>query len=144
MNAHRVHVLALVAIALGGCNRVEVTTIPSPDGWLVAKLLDDRGGGPATSAYQKVVVEHAEPFSNQKAVIFEGANTGGRGYGDLNVWWLDNETIRIGLCDASDYSVVKAASVAGHPIRVEFVQEQRGAYPASIPVERRGLGPPCV
>jgi hypothetical protein len=140
--AHALAANGLVTIA--ACDRVEVSEFRNPDGKLVAKLLDDRGAGAATSAYQKVIIETAEPGTRTSVTVFEGEDTSGRSFGDLNLSWLNNGTLAIGFCDGTIDSVSQSALVAGRPVKVQLVPEKRGDWPASIPPERRWPEPPCV
>jgi hypothetical protein len=140
----------LMAACLGGiglsvaCAPPEVTEVKSPDGALVVKLIDDRGGGAATSTYQRVVIEAPHKPFGPKAVVFEGENMSGRRFGDLNLSWSDGRTLNLGYCDGTIERFAKSAHIGDRAVAVRLIQEPIGDWPASTPIGQRGGPPPCA
>lgn len=131
---------------LCACHQKETASHVSPDGSFVAKFFDDRDGGAAVSAYERI--EIASTSSGDQIRVFSGENMGGRAtqkvpFGDLNISWRDRRTLLIEYCDGHVTEHVPSAKIGGETISVILSQEQRGAWPDNIPLDRR-IGPqPC-
>jgi hypothetical protein len=131
---------------LVGCAAPEVTELPSPDGKLIARLIDDRGGGAASSAYQSIEVQ--DLATGDRKTVFEGENMGGRStgaavFGDVNLSWRSQSVLLIEYCGGQVNKLAQSVELGGTPVQVILAQERRGAWPASIPVDRRAGPPPC-
>jgi hypothetical protein len=97
----RLEALLVASTILAGCSPTETTQFSSPDGKLVASLVDERGGGAATSAYQ--TVEIVAIATGERLTVFEGENMGGRRtktalFGDINVSWQHPRVLLIEFC----------------------------------------------
>jgi hypothetical protein len=144
--------MALVSVelsALTACGPPEINTFTSPDGRLVAKIIDYRGGGPTVSADEKVEIYPQDGLLFRCKAVFEGENMGGRAissglFGPMSISWRDARTLTISYCYGSVGTTVPAARANDVDIAIELVKETHGDWPSTIPSERR-MGPgPCL
>lgn len=144
--------MALMIVGLGAltaCSIPEVSKFPSPDGQLVAKLVDDRGGGAMTSAYESVEICPQHSWQFQCKTVFEGENVGGRAdaselFGPMNISWRNPRTLTVSYCDGSVDKTVPAVRVNDIDIAIEIVKETHGDWPPSVPPNRREGSAPCL
>ena len=140
--------VALFFLALlTGCAAPEVTEFPSPDGKLIARVIDDRGGGAASSAYQSIEVQNLATGDRQ--TVFEGENMGGWStatalFGDINLSWRSPRVLLIEYCGGRSLRLAQNVELGAIPIQVVLAQERRGKWPAYVPVDRQAGPPPCI
>lgn len=132
------------ALALAACLPPEVTSYPSPDGRLVARLVEFREMGPLGSTDQKVTVQARQGFLSQTKVVLDGENMDGRGFSSLNLSWKDSHTLVIGYCSGDLGGLIPRVRVGGADVDIRLFQEARGRWPSNIPPERRTGPPPCI
>jgi hypothetical protein len=144
--------IVLMTAGLGvltACAKPEISTFPSPDGRLVAKLIDDRGGGAMTSAYQRVKIcpQGGQPLKCK--AVFEGENMDGRSeasrlFGPMNVSWNGPHKLTISFCGGNVTKSVPLVRVDDIDVAVELAKETRTDWPSTVPPDRR-MGPgPCL
>jgi hypothetical protein len=143
----KLYAVLSIGAALAGCTAAETVEYPSPDGKLIARLIDDRGGGPATSAYQTIEIVDADSGERQR--VFEGENISGRRnsavlFGDINVSWSEPRILLIAYCSGKVTASMDRFNLSGTRGRVKLVREQRGEWPSSVPADRRNGPPPCI
>jgi hypothetical protein len=149
MRASAVITLIPVGLAALTACSPEISTFPSPDSRLVARLLDYRYGGPTVPADEKVEIcpQDGPPF--QCKTVFTGESMDGRAgpsglFGPMNISWRDARTLTISYCDGNLGDIVPAVRTHDIVVVVELVKEARGDWPSSVPPDRRMGSGPCL
>jgi hypothetical protein len=133
------------ALLSAGCTE-EATIFSSPDGRYDAVLLNDRGGGAASSAYQSIELRRTD--TGERQVVLEGENLGGRAtanlpFGDVNISWVAPRSLLIEYCGGDILKHVTTAFVGDAAVNIGLAKEARGDWPITTPTDRRAGPPPC-